>query len=141
MFANAINPAMMYSNIGMETGVTSVSPNKLIIMLYDGAITSCNIAIGYVNSQDSDYQDIEAKSAHITKAINIIQGGLAYSLNKEAGGEIAKNLDALYSYMVQRLYTANIRNDVGAIQEVVKLLVELKGAWESIEPSYQAAAA
>ena len=86
-------------------------------------------------------KDIEAKSALITKAINIIQGGLAYSLNKEVGGEIANNLDALYTYMVQRLYSANIQNDVEAVQEVVKLLVELKGAWEAIEPSLEASAA
>ena len=100
-------------------------------MLYEGAITSCILAIERIKSSD-----IQNKSVLITKAIDIIQSGLAHSLNKEAGGEIANNLDALYTYMVQRLYAANIQNDISAIDEVVKLLVELKGAWEAIEPSH-----
>ena len=131
MFLTNYNQASTYANVGIETGVTTVSPNKLIIMLYEGAITSCHLAVERIKSSD-----IQAKSASITKAIDIIQSGLAYSLNRDAGGEIANNLDALYTYMVQRLYAANIQNDITAIDEVVKLLVELKGAWEAIEPSH-----
>ena len=130
------NLAKAYANVGMETGVNFASPNKLTIMLYEGAITSCFLAIELIRSGT-----IESKSDVITNAINIIQGGLAYSLNKEVGGEIAENLDALYTYMVQRLYEANIRNNTEALEEVVKLLLELKGAWEAIEPSHQVAAA
>lgn len=136
MFATTHNPAAAYLNIGMETGMTGATPNQLTIMLYDGAVTSCNMAIERIKSQE-----IESKSALLTKAINIIQGGLAYSLNKESGGEIANNLDALYTYMVQRLYGANINNNVAAVQEVVGLLNELKGAWEAIEPQYKPSAA
>ena len=131
MFLTNYNEASAYANIGLETGVTIASPNKLTIMLYEGAITSCILAIERIKSSD-----IQNKSALITKAIDIIQSGLAHSLNKEAGGEIANNLDALYTYMVQRLYAANIQNDITAIDEVVKLLVELKSAWEAIEPSH-----
>jgi flagellar protein FliS len=54
-------------------------------------------------------------------------------LNKKAGGEIAESLDALYVYMSGRLTQANIRNQPEFIQEVIKLMNDLKAAWEAID--------
>ncbi len=62
----------------------------------------------------------------------IIESGLRLSLDKSSGGEIAQSLDALYAYMSDRLYIANIRNQPEAIEEVIHLLNDLKAAWESI---------
>jgi flagellar protein FliS len=132
MFLTNQHPASTYANISVETGVSSATPNQLTVMLYEGAIISCNMAIDKMKSGD-----ISVKSILITKAINIIQGGLSKSLNKNVGGEIAINLDALYTYMVQRLYTANISNNPSILEEVIKLLIQLKGAWEAIEPDKQ----
>jgi flagellar protein FliS len=69
----------------------------------------------------------------LTKAICIIESGLRLSLDKKVGGEIAENLDALYGYMSKQLITANIHNKPELIHEVIKLLTELKGAWEAID--------
>lgn len=132
MFLTNQHPASAYANISVETGVSSATPNQLTVMLYEGAIISCNMAIDKMKSGD-----ISVKSILITKAINIIQGGLSKSLNKNVGGEIAINLDALYTYMVKRLYTANISNNPSILEEVIKLLIQLKGAWEAIEPDKQ----
>jgi flagellar protein FliS len=67
----------------------------------------------------------------------IIDEGLKSSLDKNVGGELAQNLSDLYEYMCQRLLVANLKNDVAALDEVSRLLTELKGAWEEIRPAVQ----
>ena len=119
-----------YAKIGVETGVLAASPVKLIVMLYDGAITACYSAIA-----DMQRQDIIHKGAMLSKAISIIESGLRLSLDKKSGGEISESLDALYAYMSSRLATANVRNQPEIVQEVIKLLTDLKGAWEAIDQS------
>jgi flagellar protein FliS len=117
-----------YAKVSVETGVLAASPIKLIIMLYDGAISACRSAVTHMQ-----HKDIQNKGAMLTKAIMIIESGLRVSLDKSAGGEIAVSLDALYGYMANQLQLANIRNQPELVQEVVKLLTELKSAWEAID--------
>jgi flagellar protein FliS len=117
-----------YAKIDKETGVLAASPNKLIIMLYDGAISACHSAQGFMLKKD-----IVNKGAMLSKSISIIESGLRLSLDKKAGGDIAESLDALYAYMSKRLMMANIHNNPELIQEVIKLLTDLKGAWEAID--------
>jgi flagellar protein FliS len=128
MFGSNQHGVSVYAKVGLETGVLAASPNKLIIMLYEGAISSCRSAEGYMQRKD-----IANKGAMLTKAICIIESGLRLSLDKKVGGEIAENLDALYGYMSKQLITANIHNKPELIHEVIKLLTELKGAWEAID--------
>ena len=132
MFGQPRQGVNMYAKMGLETGVLAASPNKLIIMLYDGAISACRGAIVHMQQQD-----IQKKSDMIAKAIMIIESGLRMSLDKKAGGEIAASLDALYMYMSNRLTIANIRNQPKIISEVIQLLADLKGAWEAIEKTQQ----
>jgi flagellar protein FliS len=125
-----------YANVGLETGIASASPHTLIVMLYDGALVALlsaktNIAAG----------NIAAKGSAISKAISIIDNGLRASLDKNAGGEIAANLDALYDYMSRRLLHANLKNDVTIIDEVHRLLADLRGAWVAIGEKVQQQAA
>lgn len=127
MFGSNQSGVNVYAKIGMETGVLAASPNKLIIMLYEGAITACRNAI--VPMQNGDFAN---KGAMISKAILIIESGLRLSLDKKAGGEIALSLDALYAYMSNRLALANIHNKSEQLQEVIQLLTDLKSAWEAI---------
>lgn len=128
MFGSNGNGVNAYSKVSAETGVLAASPNKLIIMLYDGAIGACRSAIIHMQNKD-----IPNKGAMFSKAILIIESGLRLSLDKKAGGEIAISLDALYGYMSHRLTLANIRNQPELVIEVIKLLIELKSAWEAIE--------
>lgn len=116
-----------YKKISLETGADAANPVELIVMLYDGAIAACYSAIPYL--EKNDYSN---KSQYIFKAIRIIQAGLRMSLDREVGGEIAINLDALYIYMTNRLIKANIENSTAPIQEVIRLLTELRSAWEAI---------
>jgi flagellar protein FliS len=128
--------AKFYANVGVETGVYKANPHQLIIMLYEGAISACQNAINFMK-----LEDIEHKGLMLSKAIMIIESGLRLSLDKKAGGEIAENLDALYIYMRQQLFTANLRNESALVLEVVRLLTELKSAWESINIQAQQAIA
>ncbi|HEU0186952.1 MAG TPA: flagellar export chaperone FliS [Gallionellaceae bacterium] len=118
-----------YNQVGLESGVLASDPHKLILMLYQGAL----LAIATAKTQ-MQRKEIAAKGASISKAIAIIDEGLKSSLNMEAGGELAGNLAALYGYMCQRLLLANLNNDPAMLDEVSRLLNDLKGAWEAIRP-------
>jgi len=120
-----------YKNVGIDSGVTSADPHKLISMLYQGAL------LAIANAKNSILRrDIPARGKAISHAIKIINDGLSLSLDKEVGGDLALNLSALYEYMTHRLLFANINSDMAALDEVARLLGELKEAWESIrQPS------
>src|SRR6202008_3899603 len=107
MFGSKQSGVNAYAKVGIETGVTSASPHKLIVMLFDGALVAVNSAIMHMKAGN-----IPDKGAAISKAILIIDSGLRASLDKKAGGEIAEGLDALYEYMGARLLQANLKNQV-----------------------------
>jgi flagellar protein FliS len=124
-----------YAKVGVETGVLAASPHKLIVMLFDGAVVALRTAALQMASGN-----VPEKGKAISKAIDIIDNGLRASLNKEAGGQIAENLDSLYEYMSARLLTANLKNDSAILDEVQGLLVELRDAWNAISAQPLAAA-
>ena len=124
MFGTHRTAAKAYANIGLETGVIAASPHQLITMLFDGAMTAILKAKNHIQNNQ-----IAEKGEAISKAIMIIDSGLRGGLNLDKGGNLAQNLDALYSYMVQRLMEANLRNDPALLKEVYGLLNDLKSAW------------
>ncbi|HEX7986276.1 MAG TPA: flagellar export chaperone FliS [Duganella sp.] len=127
MFGSRQTGVHAYAKVGMETGVVAASPHKLIVMLFDGALVALNAALGGIRSGN-----IAEKGKSLSKAIMIIDSGLRAALDKKAGGEIAEGLDALYEYMSGRLLTANINNDPAIVEEVQRLLIELRDAWNAI---------
>lgn len=127
MFGTQQRGVNAYAKVGLETGIGSASPHKLIVMLYDGALVAVLSAQMHMNSGN-----IPEKGKSISKAIQIIDNGLRASLDKEAGGQIAEGLDALYEYMSARLLAANIRNDLGMLEEVQRLLTDLRETWNAI---------
>ena len=132
---NATAAIKAYNKVGIESSVTAAGPVKLISMLYQGALLAiANAKNGIMR------KDIPAKGAAISKAIAIIGEGLNASLDKKVGGELAQNLSSLYDYMVMRLLAANLNNDMAALDEVARLLNDLKGAWDSIRQSAAASA-
>lgn len=127
MYGTKQSGASAYAKVGLETGVIAASPHKLIAMLFDGAILAVRKATDQMAAGD-----VAGKGASITKAMTIIDSGLRSSLNKEAGGEIAANLDALYEYMGQTLLKAHLRNQRELLAEVQGLLQDLRTSWEAI---------
>lgn len=127
MFGSRQTGVNAYAKVGMETGVVAASPHKLIVMLFDGALVSITNAL--INMRSGN---IGEKGKAISKAIMIIDSGLRAALDKKVGGEIAEGLDALYEYMSGRLLTANLKNDPAILEEVQRLLTELRDAWNQI---------
>jgi flagellar protein FliS len=127
MFGSPNSGANAYAKVGMETGVAAANPHTLVVMLFEGAMVAVSSAIQHMQAGD-----IEKKGASISKAIMIIDAGLRASLNKDAGGGLALNLDSLYEYMSRRLLIANLKNQPQVLEEVYQLLKGLKTAWEAI---------
>ena len=124
--AAAINA---YNKVGTESAVNGADPHELISMLFQGALLAVADAKSEILRHDS-----AAKGKAFSKAIGIIGEGLNASLDLKAGGALAKDLAALYGYMVNRLVAANLKNDVAALDEVARLLSDLADAWGSIHP-------
>jgi flagellar protein FliS len=119
--------ASAYRHIERETGVPDASPHKLVLMLFDGALLAVSDARRHLAEKN-----IAEKGRQISRAIQIIAGGLDASLDKEQGGDLAVRLSSIYDYLCARLLHANLKNDAGALEEVNRLLSELRSAWEEI---------
>ncbi len=109
-----------------ETTVLTQDKGKLIVLLYEGAIKFLKLA-----QKDIEAGSYESKNTYINKAWDIINE-LNVNLDMEAGGEISENLRKLYCFMLTHISTANFKNDQQTLQEVIDMLSELKGGWESI---------
>jgi flagellar protein FliS len=119
-----------YAKVEAESNMHAADPHKLIAMLYQGALLAiANAKNGILRN------DIPAKSKAIIHATRIIGEGLRESLDKNVGGQLALDLDALYAYMCFRLVEANLKNDIEILDEVAHLLGEIKDAWDSIRPT------
>ena len=80
-----------------QTNVLTADPKKLVIMCYEGAIT--NLRVARERYLSGEY---EAKAKAVQKAQDIISE-LMHALDFEEGGQIARNLEALYNYMTRRI--------------------------------------
>ena len=104
-----------------------ITPYQVINLLLDGALNRVDQAISRLTEGEID----EAANL-VQKTIGIV-GGLRDSLDMEAGGDIAKNLDVLYGYIADRL--EKIGNDdapITVLDEVRKLLSEVHEGWVGI---------
>jgi flagellar protein FliS len=117
---------MSTASLYQETAVLTQNSEKLIVMLYDGAIKFMKLAI--INIEKKDF---EAKGKFINKAWEIINE-LNTVLDMEAGGEIAVNLRALYTFMMNHLMQANLKCDISMVQEVIACMEELNTGWKEI---------
>jgi len=109
-----------------EIGINTSQPLKLVIMLYDGAITFLEKSIEYAENKD-----IKNKNIYANKARDIILE-LNNSLNLEVGGEMASNLKRLYFFMNRHLFQANLKNDMQGMREVILMLSDLREVWQDI---------
>ena len=116
------NPYEQYKT----TQISTATPGQLVVMLYDGAIKFLNIALDNMNPKTYD-----VVNNNIIKAQDIITE-LLLSLNMDEGGEISQNLFNLYMYFKRQLLEANIKKDAEIINHILKLLKELRDAWDQI---------
>lgn len=117
----------LYQQVGVETRLTSASPHQLVAMLFDGYMEAVAQARGAMRDGQ-----IGAKGAAISRAVRIIEEGLRASLDRNAGGSLARDLDELYGYLTWRLTMANLRNDDASLVQCQRLVEPLREAWTAI---------
>ncbi len=117
-----------------ETHVQSRSPLELVVMLYDGALQSLAQA-----ADAMERQDMARKGDALSRALAIV-AELQSTLNLQEGGEVAAELDRLYSHVTERLIEANVQRQATPIREVVRLLTPLRDAWAQIATAATTAA-
>jgi len=115
-----------YQNAYKKASVNTLDQTKLIIMLYDGAIKNASFAVEHMKSGQ-----IEKVHDCLIKTKNIVTELMA-TLNMDRGGDIAKNLQSLYSYMFSQLIEANMNKKTEPVVIVIDLLKELRAAWTQI---------
>lgn len=133
MHSSSNHAIAAYQRIGIETGVESADPHKLVLMLFEGAQEALARAKLHIQCKE-----ISEKGKMLSKAIMIIDHGLKASLDMNIGGDLALKLNSLYEYMVNQLVIANAQNNIEKIDEVNKLLFELYDAWKQIGNTEQA---
>jgi flagellar secretion chaperone FliS len=119
--------ASVYKRASVESSVDMADPHQLVNLLFEAlqrAIGSAKLAIAA--------GDVPAKCKQIGDAIRILEEGLKAPLDFEKGGELAANLDALYDYCAARLVLANLKSDVGILDEVHALLGQVSSGWKQI---------
>lgn len=119
----------------LQTEVQSRTPLELVVMLYDGAIRFLNSARSAI-----ERNDIAARRDSISRALAVLSE-LQSTLDMEQGGEVAVSLDKLYTYLNGRLIDASFKKDVRPIDEALKVLTTLRGAWGDIAAQAPAQAA
>jgi flagellar protein FliS len=117
----------MSNNYGLnkykQTSVTTASRGQILLMLYDGALKYCKLAIEAVNTRN-----LVDKGKYILKVQDIINE-LTVTLDHKVGGEISKELERLYNFMIEQITEANIKNEAKPLENTMKLLETLREGW------------
>ncbi len=104
--------------------ILTASPAELTLMLYDGAIKFCNIAIVAV-----EQKDVEKAHINIQKTQRIIEH---FRLTLDMKYEVAKDFDRVYEYLVGRLVQANMKKDEEILKEVLDHLHSMRDTWKEV---------
>ena len=122
-------------NAYKETNVKTASQGRLVVLLYEEAVRQLTLASSLF-SEDSNLpvQNIERFGKSILKSQEIITE-LQVSLDMEKGGEIAKNLMALYIFFNRQLTDANIKKDKAIVESILKMMSELCESWRQAAAS------
>lgn len=109
-----------YNNSKLMTA----SPGELTLMLYEGAIKFCNIAIAAI-----EHNDIQKAHTNIVKVENIIEEFRATLDHKYP---VAEDFEKVYVYIYDRLVEANMKKDKDILEEVLKHLRTMRDTWKEV---------
>lgn len=116
----SLNPYAQYNN----SKVLTASPAELTLMLYDGAIKFCNMAILGV-----EQNDIEKTHQNIIKVQRIID---EFRATLDTKYPVAQDFDRIYVYLLQRLLEANVKKDKEILEEVNLHLHSMRDTWKEV---------
>ena len=104
--------------------VLTASPAELTLMLYEGAIKFCNIAIIAV-----EQKDIQKAHTNIQKTEKIID---YFRQTLDMSYPVAEDFERVYSYLGRRLIEANIKKDKEILEEVNTHLRSMRDTWKEV---------
>ena len=107
-----------------ENKVQTADPGTILLLLYQGAIDFLKKAISALEKED-----VVEKGMCILKAHAIISE-LQATLKMDIGGEMATNLQDLYSYILDQIMIANHKNDPALLESLISLLSTVKEGFE-----------
>lgn len=111
-------------NAYKQSKYDGMSPEKIVVAMFDGAIKHLTTAVDFVDS------DPGRKGTAVSKSLAIV-AELQASLNPDAG-ELTDRLLNLYDYVMRRITEGNLQNDPRAFQEASSLLQTVRSAWAQI---------
>jgi flagellar protein FliS len=115
-----------YQQIRTGGGLEQADSHGLITLLMDGGLERIRLAKACMATGN-----VAGKGEAISKTIEIV-GGLQSGLNHEVASPLVAQLDALYDYMSRRLLHANLNNDPDALDEIARLLGQIRNSWVAI---------
>ena len=104
--------------------IMTASPAELTLMLYDGAIKFCNIAI--VGIEKNDIEKAHNNIIKVDRIINEFQATLDHRY------EVSKDFDNVYTYLRKRLVEANVKKDAAILEEVLTHLRTMRDTWKEV---------
>ena len=116
----AMNAAQIYQG----NRVNTASPAELTLMLYDGAIKFCNIAIAALEKGDR-----EKANTNLIKAQKII---VEFRTTLDFKYPVAQQFDIVYDYIYRRLVEANINKDKEIAEEALRYIREMRDTWKEV---------
>lgn len=105
------------------SSVQSASREKILLMLYEGAIRFTKLAISA-----AEEKKINERCSNLGRAYDIIME-LNNTLDHRVGGDVAKNLEQLYMFMMEQYTKANISGEVAPLKSNLKILENLYQGW------------
>jgi len=121
------NSLKKYQSVSTNNILDS-DPHTLISLIFQHILTSIAVTKGAIT-----HNEIENKGKNINKAIALI-GELVDSLDMEQGGEVARNLAALYDYSIQQLIEVHTNNKLELLDEISLIFINIKEGWDNIPP-------
>lgn len=115
-----------YATAQYQEMQVQTTPGKLVVMAYDGALRFLHLGLDAMNRGDR-----AAQGTYLGKAQAVI-AELHRTLNLNAG-PIAHNLRSIYTYLLTRLLTANAYDDAAPVEEAIRLMSDLRDAWDQAE--------
>lgn len=114
------NAANAYKNSKIQTA----SPAELTLMLYDGAVKFCNIAL--MGIEKNDYEKV---SVNLIKAQKII---MEFRSTLDFKYPVAKDFDLVYDYIYRRLVEANVKKEAEIIEDALTYIKEMRETWKEV---------
>lgn len=104
--------------------ILTASPAELTLMLYEGAIKFCNIAIDAL-----ERKDIQKAHTNIVKVENIIDY-LRKTLDMKY--PVAQDFERMYVYLGDRLIEGNLKKDQEILEEINTHLRAIRNTWKEV---------